>query len=88
MRIDRAEGMRGCPDCPVDFHWVERRQDQPINCNRCDNAGRGEAQSPLWLGRLRDVIAPCDRGTQRTAHAEKSYRGTRCGKRMTYRDAE
>jgi hypothetical protein len=41
----------------VDFHWTEWRQYQPIDCNRCYYACRGEAQAPLRIDRIRDVMA-------------------------------
>ena len=40
---------------------MECEQYQPIDCNRREDAGRREAWEPLWLGRIRDVMARCDR---------------------------
>ncbi len=57
IHIDPAGGVRRCPDFPVDFHWKDWRRYQPINCNRCYYACRGEAQAPLRIDRLRDVMA-------------------------------
>ena len=39
----------------VRFHWLERYE--PIDCNACFYACRGEAQAPLRLSRVRDVMA-------------------------------
>ena len=56
-REDPAGFVRRCPDFPVDFHWSEFREYKPIGCNACFYACRGEAQAPLRLSRLRDVMA-------------------------------
>ena len=57
IHIDPSGGVRRCPDFPVDFHWKEWRRYQPIDCNRCYYACRGEAQAPLRLDRIQDVMA-------------------------------
>lgn len=57
VHIDPSGGVRRCPDFPVDFHWSAWRPYQPIDCNRCWYACRGEAQAPLRLSRVRDVLA-------------------------------
>ena len=57
IHIDPTGGVRRCPDFPVDFHWSEWRRYQPIDCNRCYYACRGEAQAPLRIDRIRDVMA-------------------------------
>jgi MoaA/NifB/PqqE/SkfB family radical SAM enzyme len=57
IHIDPSGGVRRCPDFPVDFHWREWRRYEPIDCNRCYYACRGEAQAPLRLDRIRDVMA-------------------------------
>jgi MoaA/NifB/PqqE/SkfB family radical SAM enzyme len=57
IHIDPAGFVRRCPDFPVDFHWRDYRQYKPIDCNKCFYACRGEAQAPLRLSRLRDVMA-------------------------------
>jgi MoaA/NifB/PqqE/SkfB family radical SAM enzyme len=57
IHIDPVGGVRRCPDFPVDFHWTEFRRYEPIDCNRCYYACRGEAQAPLRLSRVRDVMA-------------------------------
>jgi len=49
--------VRRCPDFPSDFHWTEFRTYQAIDCNACFYACRGEAQAPLTLARVRDVMA-------------------------------
>jgi MoaA/NifB/PqqE/SkfB family radical SAM enzyme len=57
IHIDPAGGVRRCPDFPTDFHWTEYRAYAPIDCNRCYYACRGEAEAPLRLSRVRDVMA-------------------------------
>ncbi len=57
IHIDPAGFVRRCPDFPVDFHWSDYRGYKPLNCNKCFYACRGEAQAPLRLSRLRDVMA-------------------------------
>jgi len=49
--------VRRCPDFPDDFHWSEFRKYEPIDCNACYYACRGEAQAPLRLSRVKDVMA-------------------------------
>ena len=49
--------VRRCPDFPADFHWSEFKKYEPVNCNACYYACRGEAQAPLRLSRVRDVMA-------------------------------
>lgn len=49
--------VRRCPDFPNDFHWTAFRTYQPIDCNACYYACRGEAQAPLTISRVRDVMA-------------------------------
>ncbi|HTR78473.1 MAG TPA: radical SAM protein [Gemmatimonadaceae bacterium] len=57
IHIDPTGGVKRCPDYPVDFHWREYRPYTPIDCNACYYACRGEAQAPLRLSRVRDVMA-------------------------------
>jgi MoaA/NifB/PqqE/SkfB family radical SAM enzyme len=57
IHVDPLGGVRRCPDYPVDFHWSAFRRYEPVNCNACYYACRGEAQAPLRLSRLRDVMA-------------------------------
>lgn len=62
IHIDPAGYVKRCPDFPVDFHWRDFRKYEPVNCNACYYACRGEAQAPLRLSRIRDVMAsPLDR---------------------------
>lgn len=57
IHIDPSGRVKRCPDFPTDFHWRDFRRYEPIDCNRCFYACRGEAQAPLRLSRLRDVMA-------------------------------
>ena len=57
IHVDPAGYVKRCPDFPVDFHWRDFRKYQPVNCNACYYACRGEAQAPLRLSRIRDVMA-------------------------------
>lgn len=49
--------VKRCPDFPADTHWTSFKRYTPIDCNRCFYACRGEAQAPLQLSRVRDVLA-------------------------------
>jgi MoaA/NifB/PqqE/SkfB family radical SAM enzyme len=49
--------VKRCPDFPTDFHWTDYKPYEAINCNACYYACRGEAQAPLRLSRVRDVMA-------------------------------
>jgi MoaA/NifB/PqqE/SkfB family radical SAM enzyme len=49
--------VKRCPDFPTDFHWTEFRKYEPIACNDCYYACRGEAQAPLQMSRIRDIMA-------------------------------
>jgi MoaA/NifB/PqqE/SkfB family radical SAM enzyme len=57
IHIDPMGHVKRCPDFPTDFHWRDFRAYEPINCNACFYACRGEAQAPLRLSRIRDVMA-------------------------------
>ena len=57
IHLDPAGYVKRCPDFPVDFHWRDFRKYKPVNCNACYYACRGEAQAPLRLSRIRDVMA-------------------------------
>ena len=57
IHIDPAGHVKRCPDFPTDFHWRDFKRYEPINCNACYYACRGEAQAPLRLSRVRDVMA-------------------------------
>ena len=57
IHIDPLGRVKRCPDFPADFHWTEFRKYEPINCNACYYACRGEAQAPLRISRVWDVMA-------------------------------
>jgi len=57
IHIDPAGFVKRCPDFPTDFHWRDFRKYRPVACNACYYACRGEAQAPLRLSRVRDVMA-------------------------------
>jgi MoaA/NifB/PqqE/SkfB family radical SAM enzyme len=57
IHIDPTGHVRRCPDYPADAHWRAFRPYEPIRCNACFYACRGEAEAPLTLGRVRDVMA-------------------------------
>ena len=56
IHIDPTGHVKRCPDFPTDFHWREYKRYEPIACNACFYACRGEAQAPLRLSRVRDVM--------------------------------
>jgi MoaA/NifB/PqqE/SkfB family radical SAM enzyme len=57
IHIDPSGYVKRCPDFPTDFHWRDFTGYRPIECNACYYACRGEAQAPLRLSRVRDVMA-------------------------------
>jgi MoaA/NifB/PqqE/SkfB family radical SAM enzyme len=57
IHIDPSGMVKRCPDFATDFHWSEFRKYEPIDCNACFYACRGEAQAPIRLSRIRDVMA-------------------------------
>jgi MoaA/NifB/PqqE/SkfB family radical SAM enzyme len=57
IHVNPTGHVRRCPDFPNDFHWTEFKAYNPINCNACYYACRGEAQAPLSISRVRDVMA-------------------------------
>jgi MoaA/NifB/PqqE/SkfB family radical SAM enzyme len=57
IHINPTGHVKRCPDFPTDFHWSEFRKYEPVACNACYYACRGEAQAPLRLSRIRDVMA-------------------------------
>jgi MoaA/NifB/PqqE/SkfB family radical SAM enzyme len=57
VHVDPAGRVKRCPDFPTDFHWTEFRNYEPIACNRCFYACRGEAEAPLTLSRVKDMMA-------------------------------
>jgi MoaA/NifB/PqqE/SkfB family radical SAM enzyme len=62
IHLDPTGHVKRCPDFPTDFHWRDFKRYEPIACNACFYACRGEAQAPLRLSRVRDVMG--------TAHAK------------------
>lgn len=57
IHIDPTGHVKRCPDFPTDFHWRDYKAYEPVQCNNCYYACRGEAQAPLRLSRVRDVMA-------------------------------
>jgi len=57
VHLNPAGHVKRCPDFPTNFHWSEFRRYEPIACNACYYACRGEAQAPLRLSRVADVFA-------------------------------
>ena len=57
IHINPTGHVKRCPDFPTDFHWTEYRKYDPIDCNACFYACRGEAQAPMRLSRVLDVMA-------------------------------
>lgn len=57
IHLNPSGHVKRCPDFPTDFHWRDFRRYEPIACNACYYACRGEAQAPLRLSRVADVFA-------------------------------
>ena len=57
VHVSPTGHVKRCPDFPVDFHWRDYRPYEPIACNACFYACRGEAQAPLRISRIRDIMA-------------------------------
>jgi MoaA/NifB/PqqE/SkfB family radical SAM enzyme len=57
IHVSPTGHVKRCPDFPTDFHWADFRRYEPLACNACYYACRGEAQAPLRLSRIRDVMA-------------------------------
>ena len=57
IHLDPTGRVKRCPDFPTDYHWRDFRKYQPVDCNACFYACRGEAQAPLRLSRIRDIMA-------------------------------
>jgi MoaA/NifB/PqqE/SkfB family radical SAM enzyme len=57
IHVNPTGMVRRCPDFPSDFHWKDFRKYQPIDCNACYYACRGESQAPLTIARVRDIMA-------------------------------
>ena len=56
VHIDPTGGVRRCPDFAPDGHWRDYQGYAPIDCNACYYACRGEAQAPIRLSRVADVM--------------------------------
>jgi len=57
IHVDPTGHVKRCPDFKPDFHWKDFRKYEPIDCNACFYACRGEAQAPIRISRVRDVMA-------------------------------
>lgn len=57
IHVNPGGHVKRCPDFPIDFHWRDFRRYEPVACNACYYACRGEAQAPLRLSRVADVLA-------------------------------
>ncbi|HET8770918.1 MAG TPA: radical SAM protein [Gemmatimonadaceae bacterium] len=57
VHIDPYGHIRRCPDFPADGHWSTYAGYEPIACNKCFYACRGEAQAPLRPNRFLDLVA-------------------------------
>ncbi len=57
VHVDPYGKVRRCPDFPPDVDWKEWSPYKPIACDDCFYACRGEAQAPIRLSRVLDVMA-------------------------------
>ena len=57
IHLNPSGHVKRCPDFPTDFHWRDFQRYQPIDCNACYYACRGEAQAKFRLSRIADVFA-------------------------------
>ena len=58
IHIDPHGLVRRCPDFPADGPWEDYKGYEPVACNDCYYACRGEAQAPIHImSRIRDVMA-------------------------------
>ena len=57
VHLNPGGHVKRCPDFPTDFHWRDFKRYEPIACNACYYACRGEAQAPLRWSRVSDVFA-------------------------------
>ncbi|MEP6781482.1 MAG: hypothetical protein ABJC26_16410, partial [Gemmatimonadaceae bacterium] len=58
IHIDPHGLVRRCPDFPADGPWQDYKGYEPVACNDCYYACRGEAQAPIHImSRIRDVMA-------------------------------
>jgi MoaA/NifB/PqqE/SkfB family radical SAM enzyme len=63
IHVSPTGQVRRCPDFPTDFHWSEYRTYEPIDCNACYYACRGEAQAPIRIAsRVLDVMGSTSAG--------------------------
>ena len=67
IHIDPVGMVRRCPDFPAAMHWSEYKGFDPIKCNACYYACRGEAQAPLTISRFRDLAGSTHVVTARCA---------------------
>jgi MoaA/NifB/PqqE/SkfB family radical SAM enzyme len=61
IHIDPTGMVRRCPDFPSAHHWRDYRGFEPIACNACYYACRGEAQAPLTISRFQDLAGSTSR---------------------------
>jgi MoaA/NifB/PqqE/SkfB family radical SAM enzyme len=73
IHIDPTGRVRRCPDFPADGHWRDQGRYQPIACNRCYYACRGEAQAPLTPSRFRDLLGSVSPRRASLAGSETSH---------------
>jgi MoaA/NifB/PqqE/SkfB family radical SAM enzyme len=57
IHVDPTGHVKRCPDFPPDFHWKDFQKYKAVSCNACFYACRGEAQAPIRINRIRDVMA-------------------------------
>jgi MoaA/NifB/PqqE/SkfB family radical SAM enzyme len=57
VHVDPKGTVRRCPDFPPDVDWREWKPYEPIACDDCFYACRGEAQAPMRWSRVLDVMA-------------------------------
>jgi MoaA/NifB/PqqE/SkfB family radical SAM enzyme len=57
IHIDPVGQVRRCPDFQPTGSWQDHTRYEPISCDRCYYACRGEAQAPLTIARWRDLVA-------------------------------
>lgn len=58
IHITPNGSVKRCPDFAPDGPWQAYHGYQPIDCNACYYACRGEAQAPLEASRVLDILAP------------------------------
>ena len=57
IHVTPTGGVKRCPDFPEDFQWQDYKRYKPVNCNACYYACRGEAEAPMRISRIQDVLA-------------------------------